>query len=49
MAVAYFMAHAPKDFFPLLNGGDAAILYRFVFLLFFVASPRRWSVDRSPS
>jgi putative oxidoreductase len=27
MAVAYFMAHAPKDFFPLLNGGDAAILY----------------------
>jgi putative oxidoreductase len=49
MAVAYFMAHAPKDFFPLLNGGDAAILYCFVFLLFFVAGPGRWSVDRNPS
>jgi putative oxidoreductase len=46
--VAYFMAHAPKDFFPLLNGGDAAILYCFAFLLFFVAGPGRWSVDRSP-
>jgi putative oxidoreductase len=49
MAVAYFMAHAPKDFFPLLNGGDAAILYCFAFLLFFVAGPGRWSVDKSPS
>jgi putative oxidoreductase len=45
MAVAYFMAHAPKNFFPLLNGGDPAILYCFVFLLFFVAGSGRWSVD----
>ena len=45
MAVAYFMAHAPKSFFPMLNGGDAAILYCFIFLLFFVAGPGRWSVD----
>ena len=45
MAVAYFMAHAPKSFFPLLNGGDAAILYCFIFLLFFVAGPGRWSLD----
>lgn len=45
MAVAYFMAHAPKSIFPLLNGGDAAILYCFIFLLFFVAGPGRWSVD----
>jgi putative oxidoreductase len=45
MAVAYFMAHAPKSFFPLLNGGDAAILYCFIFLLFFVAGPGRWGVD----
>lgn len=45
MAVAYFMAHAPNSFFPLLNGGDAAILYCFMFLLFFVAGPGRWSVD----
>ena len=45
MAVAYFMAHAPKSFFPLLNGGDAAILYCFVFLTLFVAGPGLWSVD----
>ena len=32
MAVAYFMAHAPGSFWPALNGGDAAILYCFVFL-----------------
>ncbi len=47
MAVAYFMAHAPKSFFPLLNAGDLAILYCFIFLLFFVAGPGRWSVDRT--
>jgi putative oxidoreductase len=46
MAVADFMAHAPKSFFPLLNGGDAAILYCFLFLMFFVAGPGRWAVDR---
>ncbi|MGZ5871045.1 MAG: DoxX family protein [Bradyrhizobium sp.] len=44
MAVAYFMAHMPKSFFPLLNGGDAAILYCFVFLLYFVAGPGRWAI-----
>ena len=45
MAVAYFMGHASKGFFPLLNGGDAAILYCFIFLLFFIAGPGRWSLD----
>jgi len=49
MAVAYFMAHWPKNLFPILNGGDAAILYCFIFLLFFVAGPGRWSVDRNPA
>jgi putative oxidoreductase len=49
MAVAYFMAHWPKNFFPILNGGDAAILYCFIFLLIFVAGPGRWSIDRSPT
>jgi len=44
MAVAYFMAHLPKNFFPILNGGDAAILYCFIFLLYFVAGPGRWAV-----
>lgn len=47
MAVAYFMQHAPKNFFPILNGGDAAILYCFVFLIFFVAGPGRWAADGS--
>jgi putative oxidoreductase len=47
MAVAYFMAHLPKSLFPLLNQGDLAILYCFIFLLFFVAGPGRWSIDRS--
>ena len=32
MAVGYFMAHAPKSFWPAINGGDAAILFAFVFL-----------------
>jgi hypothetical protein len=45
MAMGYFMAHASKSFFPLLNGGDGAILYCFIFLLFFVAGPGRWSID----
>ena len=45
MAVAYFMAHAPKSFFPMLNAGDAAILYCFIFLLYFVAGPGRWAAD----
>ena len=45
MAVAYFMAHAPRSFFPVLNGGDAAILYCFVFLYLVFAGGGTWSVD----
>ena len=45
MAVAYWMAHAPQSPFPALNGGDAAILYCFVFLYFVFAGPGPWSVD----
>ena len=45
MAAAYFMAHAPKSFFPMLNGGDAAILYCFVFLYFVFAGGGAWSLD----
>lgn len=45
MAFAYFMAHAPKAFFPLLNMGDAAILYCFIFLYLMVAGPGAWSID----
>jgi putative oxidoreductase len=45
MAVAYFMAHAPQNFFPVNNMGDAAILYCFIYLYLFVAGPGVWSVD----
>jgi putative oxidoreductase len=46
MAVAYFMSHAPRNFFPLVNGGDAAILYCFAFLYMWVAGGGAWSLDR---
>ncbi|TNC47420.1 DoxX family protein [Rubellimicrobium rubrum] len=45
MAVAYWMAHAPQSAFPALNGGDAAILYCFVFLYLVFAGPGSWSLD----
>jgi putative oxidoreductase len=45
MAVAYWMAHAPQSPFPVLNGGDAAILYCFVFLYIVFAGPGPWSLD----
>jgi len=45
MAVAYWMAHAPQSPFPVNNGGDAAILYCFVFLYLFFAGPGAWSID----
>ncbi|BAU89148.1 DoxX family protein [Methylorubrum populi] len=49
MAFAYFIAHAPKSFFPALNGGDAAILYCFVFLYIAFAGPGPWSIDAQRS
>jgi putative oxidoreductase len=45
MAVAYWMAHAPRGFFPVNNMGDAAILYCFVFLYLAAAGPGPWSLD----
>ncbi|MFC7736648.1 DoxX family protein [Roseomonas sp. GCM10028921] len=45
MAVAYWQFHFPRNFWPTLNGGDAAILYCFVFLYIFFAGPGPWSVD----
>ncbi len=45
MAVAYFLAHAPKSFFPALNGGDAAILFCFGFLYFVFSGPGSLSLD----
>lgn len=47
MAVAYFMAHASKGgvLTPIVNGGELAIVFSFVFLLFSVAGPGPFSVD----
>jgi len=45
MASAYWIAHAPQTLFPVLNGGDAAILYCFVFLYLVFAGPGPWSLD----
>ena len=45
MAVAYFMGHAGQGFWPLLNGGELAALYSFVFLYFVAAGGGDWSVD----
>ncbi|MDL2405759.1 DoxX family protein [Rhizobium calliandrae] len=47
MAVAYFMSHLPKDFFPANNGGDAAILFCFVFLYLVFSGPGLLAVDNS--
>jgi putative oxidoreductase len=45
MAVAYFMAHAPKGFWPIVNMGEPAILYCFVFLFLAAAGAGAWSID----
>ena len=46
MAFAYFMAHAPQNFYPILNSGEAAILFCFIFLYLLFAGPGAWSLDR---
>ena len=46
MAVAYFTAHAPNGFFPMVNKGEIAVLYCFVFLYLAVAGGGPWSIDR---
>jgi len=45
MAVAYFIGHFPSSPWPAINGGDAAILYCFIFLFLAFAGPGAWSVD----
>jgi putative oxidoreductase len=46
MAVAYFLFHAPRSFFPLLNNGDSAVLFCFVFLYIAVVGPGAFSINR---
>jgi putative oxidoreductase len=45
MAVAYFMVHAKGGFYPIVNHGESAVLYCFVFLFIFFYGPGRWSLD----
>lgn len=45
MAVAYWLVHAPDNFWPVLNNGEAAILFCFIFLYVFFRGPGPWSVD----
>lgn len=46
MAIAYWFFHAPRSLYPVLNSGDAAILYCFVFLYLAAAGPGVFSLDR---
>jgi len=45
MAVAYFYAHAPQGFWPVLNQGAPAVFYSFLFLYLSAAGPGPWSID----
>jgi putative oxidoreductase len=45
MAFAYFLGHAGRGFFPILNGGTLAIMFCFTFLYLSAAGPGPWSVD----
>ena len=47
MAFAYFMAHAPRAFYPLVNSGELAVIYCFIFLYFAFAGGGPLSVDRA--
>jgi putative oxidoreductase len=45
MAVAYWMAHAPQSFFPIVNQGESAVLFCFIFLYLAAAGAGSWSLD----
>ena len=45
MACAYFIAHAPQGFWPIVNRGELAVMYCFVFLYLAAAGGGPWSVD----
>ena len=47
MAFAYFIAHAGSNFLPLLNGGELAVIYCFVFLYFAFAGAGAFSIDHA--
>jgi putative oxidoreductase len=45
MAAAYFIAHFPKSFWPIQNGGEEAVFYCFVFLYMATRGAGIWSID----
>jgi putative oxidoreductase len=45
MAIAYFKAHFPRGFAPIVNHGELAVVYCWLFLFIFFYGPGRWSVD----
>ncbi len=45
MAIAYWLIHAPESLFPIINRGETAILFCFIFLLFVATGPGTWSAD----
>jgi len=45
MAVAYFQAHAPRDFFPIRNGGEVVVLFCFIYLYLFAVGAGPYSLD----
>ncbi len=47
MAIAYFYSHFPRGFFPILNAGEGAILYCFIFLLIAALGGGAWSLDKA--
>ena len=47
MAFAYFIGHQPRGFFPIQNGGTAAILYCFIFFYYFLVGAGRYSLDNA--
>jgi putative oxidoreductase len=46
MAFAYFLVHAPRGFWPILNRGEVPVLFCFIFLHLAAAGPGAWSLDR---
>ena len=46
MAVGYFIAHAPQSFFPLVNHGESAIFFCFVFLFLAASGPGAWAIGK---
>src|SRR5688572_5549927 len=49
MAVAYFMAHAPRGFWPIQNDGELAVMYCFIFLYIASRGAGVWSIDNAQS